>query len=192
MLLKLYLFQNETQKYLSLTIVLIAFLLLLPIKSFSQTNKHMFFGIDLDSDWRSLTNQQYLRYWLEDQDTSTKFVIIDCDHIQEKIELKFLNLGFTELLLIFPKGCDQRNVDNLRPDYFLARIRYSDIVDYTTKSNNDIRKILTLLKDKYDEPELNMIKDKYSVYKWESFHYQIILTCREDELSTTLMYYTKQ
>ena len=65
MLLKLYLFQKETQKYLSLTIVLIAFLLLLPIKSFSQTNKHMFFGIDLDSDWRSLTNQQYLRYWLE-------------------------------------------------------------------------------------------------------------------------------
>jgi hypothetical protein len=190
-LLKTYLFQKETQKYLSLTILLIAFSLFLPIKSYSQTHKHLFFGVDLDSDWRSLTNQQYLAYWLQDQDTSSKFVIIDCDYIKDKIESKFLNLGFLELLVIFPKGCNQRSVDSLRPELFLARISYTDIDDYTTKSDNDIRKIQTLLIEKYDEPELNMIKDKYSVYKWEGINYQIILTCREDELSTTLIY-TKQ
>ena len=186
--LKIYFFQKETKKYSSVIILLIAFLLLLPIKSFSQTHSHLFFGIDLDSDWRSLTNQQYLSYWLQDEDTSSKFVMIDCDYIQDKIESKFLNLGFKELLLIFPKGCNKRSVDSLRPELFLARISYSDIVDYTTKSNYDIRKILTHLVDKYDEPELNIIKDKYSVYKWEGVNYQIILTCREDELSTTLIY----
>jgi hypothetical protein len=186
--LKIYFIQKETKKYLSVFILIIAFLSLIPINVFSQTHKHLFFGIDLDSDWLSLTNQQYLTYWLQDEDTSSKFVIVDCDFIQNNIESKFLNLGFKELLLIFPKGCNQRNVYSLRPELFLARINYSDAVDYTTKSNNDIKKILTLLIDKYDEPELNMIKDKYSVYKWEGFNYQIILTCREDELSTTLIY----
>ena len=128
---------------------------LIPLICFSQSNKHILFGIDLDSDWKSLTNQQALAYFVQDQDKNSNFVITDCDHINDKIDTKFLNIGFKELLLIFPKGCDQRNVDNLRPDYFLARIRYSDIVDYNTKSNNDIRKILTLLKDKSKNMILN-------------------------------------
>jgi hypothetical protein len=49
------------------------------------------------------------------------------------------------------------------------------------KTNKDIEKILSILKDEYGEPELNMIKDKYSVYKFDGVYYQIIVTCREDE-----------
>jgi hypothetical protein len=163
---------------------------LIPLICFSQSNKHILFGIDLDSDWYSLTNKSKYTYSKQDQDNNSKFVITDCDYIQDKIDTKFLNIGFKELLLIFPKGYKGK-LDSLNPDMFLARISYTDISDYASKSNNDITKILSLLKDEYDEPELNMKRDKYSVYKWNGVYYDTILTCREDELTTTFIYTKK-
>ena len=103
---------------------------------------------------------------------------------------RLLNIGFKELLLIFPKGYKGK-LESLNPDIFLARISYTDIRDYVGKSNKDIEKILSLLKVEYGEPELNMIRDKYSVYKWNGVYYEIIVTCREDELTTTLIYTKK-
>jgi hypothetical protein len=163
---------------------------LIPLICFSQSNKHILFGIDLDSDWKSLTNQQALAYFVQDQDKNSNFVITDCDHINDKIDTKFLNIGFKELLLIFPKGYKGK-LDSLNPDMFIGRISYVDVKEYESKSNKDIRIILSILKDEYGEPELNMIKDKYSVYKFNGVYYQIILTCREDELTTTLIYTKK-
>lgn len=163
---------------------------LIPLICFSQSNKHILFGIDLDSDWNSLTNQQALAYFVQNEDKNSNFVITDCEYIHDKIDTKFLNIGFKELLLIFPKGYKGK-LDSLNPDMFLARISYADVREYVGKSNKDIEKILSILKDEYGEPELNMIKDKYSVYKFDGVYYQIILTCREDELTTTLIYTKK-
>lgn len=159
----------------------------LPLICFSQSSKHNLFGIDLDSDWYSLTNQQALAYFHLNEDKNSNYIITDCDYIHDKIDVKFLNIGFKEFRLIFPKGYKGK-LENLKPEIFLARISYNDTSDYTIKSNNDIKKILILLKDEYGEPELNMTRDKYSIYKWKSNFYQIILTCREDELTTTLIY----
>lgn len=98
-----------------------------------------------------------------------------------------MNLGFKEFRLIFPKG-HKGKLESLKPEMFLASFSYSDISDYASKSNNDITKILSLIKEKYSEPEIKMVNAKYSVYKWKGVYYQIILTCREDELTTTLIY----
>ena len=163
---------------------------LIPLICFSQSNKHFLFGIDLDSDWYSLTNQQVFAYFVQNEDKNSNFVITDCEYIHDKIDTKFLNIGFKELLLIFPKGYKGK-LDSLKPDMFLARISYVDVREYVGKSNKDIEKILSILKDEYGEPELNMIKDKYSVYKFDGVYYQIIVTCREDELTTTLIYTKK-
>jgi hypothetical protein len=170
------------------TIILI--FAMIPLICFSQSNKHILFSIDLNSDWYSLTNKSKYAYWKQDQDNNSNFVIIDCDYIRNKIDSKFLNLGFKEMLLIFPKGY-KGILDSLHPDMFLARISYADVREYVGKSNRDIEKILSILKDEYGEPELNMIKDKYSVYKINDVYYQIIVTCREDELTTTLIYTKK-
>jgi hypothetical protein len=162
----------------------------IPLICYSQSSKHNLFGIDLDSDWYSLTNQQALAYFQQNHDKNSNYVITDCDYITDKIDINFLNIGFKELLLFFPK-VKKVKLDKLIPDFILARIIYNDISDYSAKSNNDIIKILSLLKGEYGEPELNMIKDKYSVYKWNGVYYQIIVTCREDELTTTLIYTKK-
>ena len=162
----------------------------IPLIGFSQSNKHNLFGIDLDSNWGLLTNQQSLGYFIQDEDKNSNFVISDCDYIRDKIDTKFLNIGFKELLLIFPKGHTGK-MESLSPGIFIARIYYTDIREYINKSNIDIEKILSILKDDYGEPELNMIKDKYSVYKLNDVYCQIIVTCREDELTTTLIYTKK-
>lgn len=163
---------------------------LIPLICFSQSNKHILFGIDLDSDWYSLTNQQALGYFIQNEDKNSNYVISDCDYIRDKIDTKFLNIGFKEMFLFFPKDTKEK-LNILKPDFFLARISYYNTSDYDIKSKNDVKKILSILKDKYGEPELNMIKDKYSVYKLNNVYCQIIVTCREDELSTSLIYTKK-
>jgi hypothetical protein len=112
---------------------------------------------------------------------------MDCDFIKDKIDNRFLSLGFQELLLIFQKDF-KGNLNNLKPDVFLARTTYSNINEYAVKSKNDIEKSIALLNAEFGVPELNMIKDEYSVYKWKGVYNQLILTCRADELTTTLIY----
>jgi hypothetical protein len=114
-------------------------------------------------------------------------VISNCDYILNKIDDKFLTLRFNEMRLLFQKGY-KGELDRLKPEMFIAEIRYANYREYSNKSNNDIRKIISLLKEEYGEPEQNTVKDKYSLYKWKSVHCEIILTCREDELATTLIY----
>ena len=163
---------------------------LIPFICFSQSNKHILFGIDLDSNWRSLTNQQSLGYFIQNEDKNSNYVITDCDYIHDKINNDFLNIGFKEMLLIFPKGYKGK-LESLSPGIFIARIYYTDIREYIGKSNNDIEKILSILKDEYGAPELNMKKEKYSVFELNGTYYQIVVTSREDELTTTLIYTKK-
>ena len=168
----------------------ILLLLFIPFIGISQSNKHTFMGINLDQNWLTLTNQQKVAYWLQDQDKSSKYVIADCNFILKNIDTKFLNIGFKELLLIFPKGSYDK-LDNLSPDLFLARITYADKNDYIFKSKNDINKVLSLLQNNFGKPVINTIVDEYSIYKWENSFYSLILTCRQDELATTVMYILK-
>lgn len=165
-------------------------LLFISITGFSQTDKNVFFGINLNLDWYSLTNQSAVVYQLEDQAKESKYVIMDCDFIKDKIDNRFLSLGFQELLLIFQKEF-KGNLNNLKPDVFLARTTYSNINEYAVKSKNDIEKSKALFNEEFGLPELNMIKNEYSVYKWKGAYHELILTCRVDELTTTLIY-TKQ
>lgn len=162
-------------------------LFIIPVTCFSQTDKYVFFGIDLNLDWYSLTNQTAFTYSNLNDDKSSMFNIIDCGYISDKIEKRFLNLGFQELLLIFQKDF-KGNLKDLKPDVFLARITYSSLNEYTTKSKNDIEKSIALLNGEFGVPELNMIKNGTSTYKWRGVYYQIYLTSRADELTTTLIY----
>ena len=62
-------------------LILFAFL---PLFCNCQASKYKIFGVDLNSNWNSLTNQQSLAYWLQDEDKSSSFVMTDCDYIFDK------------------------------------------------------------------------------------------------------------
>lgn len=158
----------------------------------SQTGNHKIFGIDLDLDFATLTNFQSVTYDLACwQHKDDPFIFTSFEHSYNQIEPKFINLGFTELLLGFQNKykMDSTNVNtrNLKPELFVAKIYYSDLNAYKLKSGSDIKKILVFLKEKFGDAELNMVKDTYSVFKWNSVYFETILTCREDALSITFL-----
>ena len=166
---------------------LLIILAFFPIICSCQSKNHVLFGIDLDLDWYSLTDQQALGYASQNLNKEAKFVIANCDFIHDKIDSKFLDLKFNEMLLFFPTGHKGKLIE-LKPDLFIARKYYTSISDYYSNSPYDIDRIKKLLSEVYGNPELNMEKDKYSVYKWKGVYYQIIITCREDDLTTALIY----
>ena len=160
--------------------------------SFGQNNNHIIFGVNLDLDWYSLTNYQQLAYNLVDSDTSNKdpLIITDFEFSRDKINRSFLDIGFDELLLGFPRGMETK-LNELKPEIFLARKNYKDINEYLYKYNIDITKSIALINQEFGNPKSSKLNDKYSVYEWKTFYSYIILTCREDDLTTTLIY-TKQ
>jgi hypothetical protein len=167
---------------------LILILLLFPIVCFSQSSKNLFFGIDLDLDFYSLTNYQQLTYFLADSDTPKEipYVMTDFEYYHNNIDKRLLSLGFDELLLGFPRG-KQTQLNTLKPELFISRIFYTPN-NYELKSRSDISKIKSLIIDQYGEAELNMDKEDSSTYKWEGVFYEIILTTRKDDMKTTLLY----
>jgi hypothetical protein len=169
--------------------ILILTLILFGFKSFGQFSNHFLFGIDLNSDWYTLTNFQKLTYYAIDSDTANNlpWVITDFNYSHNKISKSFMDIGYDELLLGFPRGMQDR-LNELQPELFLSRKVYKDIEDYSNRSEIDIKKTIYLLKQEFGNPELNMIRDKFSTYEWKGTNYKIILTCRQDELNTTLIY----
>lgn len=143
-------------------------------------NNHSFMGIDLNQNWYALTNYQQLTYYLAEQDSSNNlpYVMTDFKFTHNKINNTFINLGFDELLLGFPRGMETK-LGDLQPELFLARKKYEDRGDYLQKYEKDISNTKYLLSQTFGNPELNIIKDKYSVYNWKGINYQIILTSKE-------------
>jgi hypothetical protein len=152
-------------------------------------NNHVFMGVDLNQNWYSLTNYQKLSYFLTDSDSSNHYPLVTTDfkYSHDKISKSFLDLGFDELLLGFPRGM-QSKLAHLQPVLFLGRKSYENIESYLHEFENDISKTKYLLNQQFGNPELNMVREKYSVYQWKGVNYQIVLTSREDELTTTLIY----
>lgn len=174
-------------------LICVILILLLPFVLSAQGFVHNFFGINLSKDWYSLTNTSYLGYWIADNDSlnKTDFITVDFADYQgsfDRIDRRFYNLNFDELLLSFPRGMTNLDLQELQPLIFLGRINYSNLGDYRQKAISDTQALLALIKSEYGEAELNMVREEFSVYKWSSTLYEIVLTCREDELSTTVVY----
>ena len=98
---------------------------------------HSFFGIDLNLDWKSLTNYQQLTYDLIEKDTpeDVPYIVTDFEFSHSKIDRLFFDLGFQELLLCFPKN-GRTYSEDLKPEIFLSRYYYNSN-DYKSKSQTD-------------------------------------------------------
>tara|TARA_B110000090_G_C13295839_1_gene413810 strand:- start:122 stop:649 length:528 start_codon:yes stop_codon:yes gene_type:complete len=174
-------------KKLTLFIFLFVFLI---VKG--QNYKHNIFGVDLELDWSSLTNYQNLTYWLaEDEFKESPYVMSNFDYYQNKFKPKISSLGFTELLLGFPKGMYSK-LKILKPKMLIAFINYDSNNHFKSKSSQDLKRLLIILKEKFGEADLNMVKEDVSVFKWNGVFYEVVLTSRKDELTTTFVYIKKQ
>jgi hypothetical protein len=160
----------------------------LPVFGIGQTAQHNFFGIDLNSDWRSLTNFQKLTFFLIGNDTPKEnpYVVTDFHFSHSKIDREFIDLGFQELLLCFPKN-ENVILDTLKPEIFLSRYYYNSN-EYKSNSQIDMARVKSLLVERYGEPGLNVVKEDFSTLTWQGVYYKVVLTTRKEDLTTTLMY----
>ena len=75
-------------------IIIIA--MFLPVISFSQNNKHNFYGVDLDLDWYTLTNLQALSFHSAlETNKEAQYVITEFKNSHNKIDSALLNIGFS-------------------------------------------------------------------------------------------------
>ena len=167
------------------TLIISVFILIVQT-SFSQTNSHIFFGINLDLDWYSLTNSSPKAYYLKSEKIKDGYAVTSFEFSHDKIDRGFMDLGFNELLLFFPKGM-QNHLKELKPEIFLARMNYNNTIEYSENIRVDFSKILHFLKKEFGEPEVI----NSSVYKWNGIDYELSLSTDEDYLNTTLLYLKK-
>ena len=171
--------------------IILVILFVLPVLGFSQSPNHIFFGINLNLDWYSLTNISKLTYDEVNEDELNKnpLIFTDIDYYLETAELHPVFEGIDEFVVGFQR-MENPDLNLLKPEMFLARIKYSP-EEYDLKGKNDALRILTFVKNNFGDAELNMVRDEYSTYKWGRVNFDIVLTTRKDDLMTTLMYFKK-
>lgn len=166
------------------------FLFLIPSISNCQVNDNIIFGIDLNLSWNSLTNYDALTYFAKTKVSKIKYTVTDFKAYNHKINRDFLNLNFTEILLCFPK-VDNPNLNELKPELLIARIRYENYNDYINKSSIDSKKILSVLRKEFGESKSSEVKEKFSYYYWEELKYTAALNFVEKDLTATFAYLKK-
>ncbi len=163
------------------------FLILIPSISNCQVNNNIIFGIDLNLSWNTLTNYDALTYFEKTSNSKNKYTVTDFSAYNHKINRDFLNLNFTEILLCFPKT-EKPNLNELKPELLIARIRYENYSDYINKSSIDIKKILSVLRKEFGESKLSEVKENFSYYNWEDLNYSASLVFDEKNLTATFAY----
>jgi hypothetical protein len=162
-----------------------------PIWCIAQSQNHVFFGIDLNKDWYTLTNYSKIGYSRTNADSLNKdpFIFTDINFFIKTVELHPVFDGVDEFVAGFER-IKNPDLTLLKPELFLARINYSS-EEYELKGKKDALRILSIVKNEFGDAELNMVRDEYSTYTWERVNYNIILTTRKDALMTMLMYMKK-
>jgi len=167
--------------------------LLFPFLSFSQTSTHKVFGVDLNKSWIELTNYQKLTYYLADNEAKKNnipYVMTDIEFYRKNIDADFLELGFDEILVGFPRG-EQSNLKQLTPQVLIARFNFTDTSTYKKNHLYKVNKTFKYLQNYFGEADLNQVKESYLLYNWNRLTYEVYLTSRLEDLSIILMYVIK-
>lgn len=167
---------------------IILLIFIFPLFSKGQESKHIFYGIDLNLDWYSLTNYSKLTYFtIDSENTEDNYVCTNFEYFYDNIDPTFMNLGFTEMVLCFPKGM-QSNLKILKPELLIARIKYKSINEFKMNSKNDFEKIFKLIKSSFNAPDSNLTQEMFSLHKWNEKDFEIALHSHEEDLTITLIY----
>jgi len=171
------------------------FILLLIISVFftgiyGQNSRHVLFGLDMDLDWYSLTNYSALGYFVADSDSSTKYVVSDCDYYLNKVDIEIEKLGFDDYVIAFRKGvkASKSSLDTLQPLLYVGRYRYANLASYKSNAVNNANYLKNKLTALYGNPDLKIEKSEFSLYKWVIEDTTIIVNTEQSDLLTSLTY----
>jgi hypothetical protein len=155
----------------------------------SQNTKHVFFGLDMDLDWYSLTGYDGATYYRLDTDSSTTYVVTDIDFYLNQVDIEIEKFNFSEYLIAFNKGATKKTrLENVSPFMFIGRNKYPNNNSFNEKGFQDVEFLKNKLMKFYGEPQLKIEKPEFRAYKWENNEVTIILNSLRNELMTSLNY----
>lgn len=155
------------------------FLLFVGAKSM-QAQPLIFYGIDLNSDWYTLTNISRFDYDMYNMQNPESKMISVAPHKELSIT-EFNSMGIEEILLGFPTGA--RDLNLLKPDICLGRHRYSSESDFNSNAYRDFNALLEKFKKTYGQPSDNVAGSLATSVKWAFSNQHIFISIdRGDKL----------
>ena len=174
-------------------------ILLVAICNFAQAQNsdHIISGLDLNKDWYTLTNQAALAYFIQETDRKENNewgipVDVDQDYLNNNVEPEFLNIGFTELILVFPGGstASKSELEKLAPNALMAHLKYSSDGAYESLNKKDFSRIASILMYQFGPPDNTMKKEWGASFEWKFENAQIGLTSNKSD--HIVLFYLKQ
>lgn len=155
-----------------------------------QNSKHVLFGLDMDLDWYSLTNYSAISYAIADADESASYVITDCDHYLDNVDIEIEKLGFDDYLIAFNKGAaaGKSGMESLQPLMYIGRYKYSNLSSFKSGAFNRANYLRDKLIAIHGSPDLKIEKPEFRVYKWVVDDVTIIVNAVQNDLTTSLNY----
>ena len=109
--------------------IILVILFVLPVLGFSQSPNHIFFGINLNLDWYSLTNISKLTYDEVNEDELNKnpLIFTDIDYYLETAELHPVFEGIDEFVVGFQR-IENPDLNLLKPTGVTLRLYFIPIM----------------------------------------------------------------
>ena len=143
----------------------------------------IFCGIDLNSDWYTLTNipkYEYAIYKYQNPESSTI-----CVAPRKELSIaEFTSLGIDEISLCFPTG--KRDLNVLKPEYCVGEHRYSSESDFKSNAYKDFNILLEKFKKTYGEPSENVAGSVATSVKWNFSNHEIFISIDREDFVITI------
>jgi len=142
-----------------------------------------FFGIDMQSDWYTLTNISKLSYWVYGQENPGEQTI--CVNPRDDLSLaQFTSMGYDDVLLCFNTGVE--DLHQLLPNLCLARHSY-EISTFQSNGYRDYNTQLVKMKQIFGTPSENVVGTLASTTQWAFHDKQIVLTLDREDRTLSLI-----
>jgi hypothetical protein len=138
----------------------------------------IFFGIDLNSDWYTLTNiskQDYVIYTWDNPESKTI-----CVAPRKELSIaEFTSMGIDKISLCFSVG--ERDLNLLKPEFCLGRHNYESESEFKSNAYRDFNILLEKFKKIYGQPSENNSGEAATAVQWVFSNQQIFISIdRED------------
>ncbi len=161
----------------------VLFIFLLILANTLNAQPIIFCGIDLNSDWYTLTNiskQDYVIYTWDNPESKTI-----CVAPRKELSIsEFTSMGINEISLCFPVG--ERDLKVLKPEYCLGRHRYASESEFKSNAYRDFNVLLEKFKKTYGQPSDNGAGTAATSVKWDFSNQQIFLSIDREEFVITI------
>ena len=162
---------------------LLLFFLLVPLVSFGQTSTNIFFGIDLEKDWYTLSGLSgitYETYVLKNP--SSPLIGVELDKsIYNLISLNLLEIGLNFQLFFETKQFSDNKTffSNLSPNILLGELKFKSSDELWETGIDKFSDLFSMLSKKYGLPS-QMDGDseggnEFITFAWERKTFKIIL-----------------